>query len=360
MSVPTSSEIAHTLRGPLRAVIAWCYRTFSLVLPNHLRFVFTAFRRYTIFEIDATTISVITRYFDHERELVRFPRGHQPISVPYWLRRRIRRRVLIRIVSNEVLQTTLDLPAAAEENLAEILALDMDRITPFRVDQVYFGYRLVHNDTITRRLRLTLTVLARDVVDAAIKDTEHLCARVASVKVSRDGTMPEELGTFGICVLDDRCRRFDVFAALLCVAMTAAAVWYPIAYQQSKIAKLRDTLMRVQAEAEKSIQLHTRIVDSLMHQDLVTSMQHTYPLSVAILAELANSIPDHSWVVELYLRKKTLTINGYSSDVQDLVRTLTHSSRFELISQEIVAYDGELSQSVRFSVEVRVIWENGQ
>src|SRR5581483_356993 len=40
------------------------------------------------------------------------------------------------------LRRSISLPAAAEDNLRQVLSFEMDRQTPFKADQVYFDYRL--------------------------------------------------------------------------------------------------------------------------------------------------------------------------------------------------------------------------
>ena len=38
------------------------------------------------------------------------------------------------------------MPAATEENLPQVLSFEMDRLTPFRSDEVYFDHRVVGRD----------------------------------------------------------------------------------------------------------------------------------------------------------------------------------------------------------------------
>jgi general secretion pathway protein L len=49
--------------------------------------------------------------------------------------------------AEKVLRTTLQLPLAAEENLREVIAFEMDRHTPFIADMVYFDFSASDADT---------------------------------------------------------------------------------------------------------------------------------------------------------------------------------------------------------------------
>ena len=67
------------------------------------------------------------------------PRRRVPNSSACATRSTIRGvRIVLCIPAERVLQRNLTLPAAAEENLRQVLAFEMDRQTPFKADQIYF------------------------------------------------------------------------------------------------------------------------------------------------------------------------------------------------------------------------------
>ncbi len=51
--------------------------------------------------------------------------------------------VVLCLPKDKALTRALTLPLAAEENLREVLAFEMNRQTPFRADQVYYDYMVV-------------------------------------------------------------------------------------------------------------------------------------------------------------------------------------------------------------------------
>ena len=51
-----------------------------------------------------------------------------------------RPQMVFLIESSKGLRKSMVLPAAAEENLRQVLAFEMDRHTPFKADQVYFDF----------------------------------------------------------------------------------------------------------------------------------------------------------------------------------------------------------------------------
>ena len=52
-------------------------------------------------------------------------------------------RVVVALPPDQVLRKTINLPAAVEDNLAQVLAYDLDRHTPFKPEEVCFDARIV-------------------------------------------------------------------------------------------------------------------------------------------------------------------------------------------------------------------------
>jgi hypothetical protein len=65
-----------------------------------------------------------------------------------------------------IIQTT-ELPAAAKENLSDVVAYELDRITPFGPDDTYYDYRLVKEAA--GKLHIAITALRRETIDPYIK-----------------------------------------------------------------------------------------------------------------------------------------------------------------------------------------------
>jgi general secretion pathway protein L len=88
--------------------------------------------------------SVDTDAPDHEQRLSRL------------LKQVKRRRVTVRLSDELRLRKILDLPSAAKDDLDQMLRFEMDRLTPFRADEVYFAHRVLGSDARNRRLSVEL------------------------------------------------------------------------------------------------------------------------------------------------------------------------------------------------------------
>ena len=97
-----------------------------------------------------------------------------------------RGRARIALVPGEVLMRPTTMPAATEENLAEVLAFEMDRLTPFKADEVYFDYRVVSRNAAAGQVVAQLAVARRELVDERLTTLRSLGINPHGVTVRDD------------------------------------------------------------------------------------------------------------------------------------------------------------------------------
>src|SRR5687768_11099155 len=72
-----------------------------------------------------------------------------------------RGRARLALAPHEALVRRVTMPAATEENLATVLGFEMDRLTPFRAEEVYYDHRVVGRDAAANTIAVMLAVAAR-------------------------------------------------------------------------------------------------------------------------------------------------------------------------------------------------------
>jgi general secretion pathway protein L len=89
--------------------------------------------------------------------------------------------IVLVLQPEQVLRKKLSLPLAAEENLRQVIAFEMDRLTPFKVEQVYFDCRRARRD---KQLEVSLVVVPRATIDEPLRQLAVWGAQVAAVLVA--------------------------------------------------------------------------------------------------------------------------------------------------------------------------------
>ena len=90
-------------------------------------------------------------------------------------------RIVVALPADQVLRKTITLPAAVEDNLAQVLAYDLDRHTPFKPDEVYFDAAIVGRDPSKREIRVDWAAALKTVVDQTRRRAESWGAAVVAV-----------------------------------------------------------------------------------------------------------------------------------------------------------------------------------
>jgi len=242
------------------------------------------------------------------------------------------RQVVLEVSNSAVLRLTLELPAATEENLAEVLAFEMDRHTPFRADQVYFGYDIESRDRQRRRIRVRLRVLARATVDAWCQwlDALGLAPTIVGCRDADSGAMLEPVD----CGLA-RGAREPVWQGRIRWAAAAVVAGAAVVSLVLPLNELRDrgrTLgaQVAQARAQANQVLHTldEIKTLRERAELLVRRKSQMPPVVELLAEVARIFPDDTWVSRFELTNEGVRIRGESKSASALIGMLEESRLF--------------------------------
>ncbi len=237
--------------------------------------------------------------------------------------------VVLRLPRDKVLRRLVDLPAAAAENLREVLGFEMDRHTPFKSDEVYFDYRLEGSDPERKRIKVDLVVVPRTVADQAVQ------------LATSWGLAPDQLGAAGEPA--ETARPFNLLPAgavrsrtglggrlavvLLIVAalLSAAALYLPLGRERALLAATEAELAKVRGEALAADGLKTQIEEMLQRGSFVVERRRGKYGAIEVLDELTRSLPDHTWVLKFGLRDGRLTLSGYSAKPTSLIGLLEQS-----------------------------------
>lgn len=252
-------------------------------------------------------------------------------------------RVALRLPAERVLQKTVGLPLAAEENLRQVLAFEMDRHTPFTASEVYYDYRLRSRDHAAQRLSVDLVVAPREVVDDAVARAAGWgvapdvvdCAGEARPPGGTINLLPPERGP-----ADGARTWLSAALAVVALALLAAAVAIPIE-QAKRTAEARWALVaEAKARAEAAERLRREIAERRERERFLIERKRASPAVIEVVAALTRLLPDDTWLLHLQLRDSQLSLTGYSTSASRLIGTIEASALFRHAKfRSIVARD---------------------
>jgi len=248
-------------------------------------------------------------------------------------------KVVIALSSRQVLRKELTLPAAVEENLAQTLAYDLDRHTPFRPEQLYFDAVVVSRDAAKKTLRVDWAAALRSIVDDACKQVEAWGAvpravvpgppaTAAKLNLIPDVARPRPL----------EWRRWQVWAPAAIVATIAlAAVIVPLAQKRQYAIALSELSAEAgqQAQAANAVRQQLEVMQS--DYNYVLAKKYAYPSLVHVLDEVTRTLPDDTWLTQFELKtggrgkelQRDLYLRGESGNAGKLIALLEDTKLVE-------------------------------
>lgn len=79
-----------------------------------------------------------------------------------------KRQAVLRLAPEHGLRKTIELPLAAKEDLDQLLRFEMDRLTPFRAEEVLFAHRITSTEPRSRRMQVELHLAPKAAVEHAL------------------------------------------------------------------------------------------------------------------------------------------------------------------------------------------------
>jgi general secretion pathway protein L len=245
------------------------------------------------------------------------------------LRNLSRLPIVLRLADDDVLCKTITLPVATERDLAQVLAFEMDRETPFVADEVFWSHRVVKRDKergqLLVRLRLVSRALLVPLLDV-LAEAGILVRRAEiaggiddglTLRLDADDAVPERH-------VSTRALRWVSAAAFVGLAVLVVAT--PLVRQGSDIARLDAQIAAGRGAAAQAEQLRREIERLEGAGDVFKKEREAAGNPLATLAALTASLPDDTYLTELLQQQHKVTFSGRSAAASRLIAAVSESN----------------------------------
>ncbi len=245
--------------------------------------------------------------------------------------------VVLRIPKNQAVSQDIFLPAATEENLAQVMTYELDRYTPFTAKEVYFSYIKLGYTENKATLHLRLVLTKKETLENLYEQLVNLGLKPAVV----DAEMPDDViqteTREDYNLLPEHLRlpinRKPLYALigslLFMVSLLVVLFVLPLQMGASGIEKLKQHARRSEALAF-TIEDSKKSLDYLYRatQQLVNDKNET-PAMVDIINALSQALPDDTWVSYFRYNNKNLQLTGQSANASALIAVLEKLPYFQ-------------------------------
>ncbi len=244
-------------------------------------------------------------------------------------RRRRPARTVLRLPGAALLEREVALPLAAEWDLLAVVGNDLDRLTPFRPEELVWTAEAIGRDRARGRLLLRLSFVPRALFAAWLP----VLARVGLVPEQIEVARPNGRGTTGKAerraylrlALDRRegaerqeRRRLRLAAACVCV-LALSAVVLPFVRQSLAERALSVRMAALRPQVAEVLALRSRIGSAAEGADAISALRAAIGDPLQALAILTRILPDDTWLESFTLSHRQLAITGRSARAARLI-----------------------------------------
>lgn len=321
--------------------LAWWARELKELLPQRWRGLFADGAQELLVDASAGEIGIWRQSGGRSAEYGRILRDQAPEDQRNEfsrLRDRIddpNLRVFYCIPARRALRRELNLPAAAEDKLRQVLAFEMDRQTPFKADQVYFDYRVVQRDAAAKSLKIDLYVVPRAQLDQELAALAGLGIALDGVDCWRDAPGSGRAG-LNLLPQERRVKRVNQRLRLNLALGAGAAVLFVVAgmlflsNRQTALDAMSAEVEKAKADAKQTAVLAKKLKDNTTSASYLYRVKRDTTPMTAMLADLTKRLPDNTFLERLTVDEKgKVEVQGQSGNANKLIEDLQKSEVLE-------------------------------
>jgi general secretion pathway protein L len=315
---------------------AWWAGELRDLLPETWRARLLHARQAVVLKLGESELAVAVLDGDSRHELGVFALSEDPRLHQQKLREMLLERELLEaprellLDEAEVLRKEVVLPLAAETGLAQALAYEMDRQTPFRAADVFYAYRILRRDRDASQLRVELLVTPRAILGEKLELLAPRGMAPTAVDVEIDG----EPAGINLLPMDMRFRvadwrsRLNWALAGVFLLLLAGVMMQSLWLRQHQAESLETAIEDVRTEAMRVQQIRQQIEDAREAAGFLSSRRAASMPTVKVLAEVTRVLPDDTYLDRLMIGEGTVQMQGKSSNAQRLIELVNQSGYF--------------------------------
>jgi len=269
---------------------------------------------------------------------------------------------IVLISAEYILKKTLNLPLSSEGNIREIIGFEMDRQTPFTVDQVYYDARVTARDTEQDKLSIELFVATRSYIDSLIEEVRAWSLSATTISLN------EESGPVAINLLPVEARAvmhskpdpLTLAGAVITIILFITALYFPVLHQREIISTLGNEVQQKRDIARQVQPLIAEKEKILERTRFLAQKRQTIPPVIKVLEELTTILPDDTFLERLTIRGDEIQINGESDSATRIIQLLEKSDYFQNAQPRSPVTKNAATNKERFFISATLVAASGQ
>ena len=239
-------------------------------------------------------------------------------------------RLYLCLPSVRMLRKQLRLPIAAEENIRQTLAFELDRQTPFKPDQLYFDYRIIDRLEAEQVLVVELIVLPKAIVEDHIRQAAILGLPITAAVLEQDILRyGDKSPNFLPALMQPKSSRRRIWLNLgfsaIALALMVMSMTVPLWHKREQAIVLNGLVLESKMQAARTDVLRTQLDELVAEHNFPVDQKNTRVSTLVLLNELSKLLPDDTWVSLFELNGTDLQIQGETGSSSKLIEAIENS-----------------------------------
>jgi general secretion pathway protein L len=189
------------------------------------------------------------------------------------------------------LRRKVELPLAVEERLSQVLAYELDRLTPLRADELYYDFRLLSRNVARGTCIVELIAAPKKRVNEMIALANTKGAEVTRLVLSAsdiDDGVDLLRATSKDESKQDNKRWITPALLALCGVLVVALVAYPLFKKRQYVIAMMPIEASARADAEAASVVQRQLERQLTEYNHLLKRKHASPIAVQVLEDLGS------------------------------------------------------------------------
>jgi general secretion pathway protein L len=230
--------------------------------------------------------------------------------------------VRLRLPRAMLLEREVVLPIAAERAPDQVLQYELDRLTPFRPDELLWGFEVTQRDRARGRLCLLLTFVPLRSV-APLLDGLRRIGVVPDLLEAEAAPGEPGLRRIALGRPGARHRRGLRTAWLTCAVLAGLVVVVPFIQQSMALGAVQTRIDALRPTVTEAEGLRQRAAAAASGGNVMQAEAQRLGDPLQALAAATEALPDDTWVTDLSLHQRKLILAGQSQDAVRLIGRLS-------------------------------------
>jgi general secretion pathway protein L len=238
-------------------------------------------------------------------------------------------QMVVVLPAEQVLRRRVDLPIMPEQQLLSALELQVDRLTPFKPENVRLAVKVVARDAVDGKLTADCAFTPRAPVDALEERLARIGFKAARIDVAGEDGEP---AGFDLRVHEAMAQGPRPFVMRVALSVAAIACWYLAGVlwdvsRQQELAAWQSRIDELRPAANATLAMRQRL--EALTEPFEIARTHQPAELLAPLKDMTHVIPDSARLTEFEYSGTSVTIAGLAADASSLITALEKSPRFK-------------------------------